>query len=87
LSQDIFKNGKIIWISKLTGEQRNNQNSLLPLGVEPKLAFQMLAVLFKYVERSRLNAILGEVANGPTSCLILSPFEANEDLIHRRNFL
>jgi len=50
----------------LTGQQRDNQNRLSPLGVESKLGLQVLPVLAEDVKRGYLTAILRKIRNGLT---------------------
>jgi hypothetical protein len=79
LSQDILKDGEIIFVRVLAGEQWNNQYRLFPLGMEPELSFQMLPVLLEYVECGQLDSVLGEIGNNLTSTFILSGWETNEN--------
>jgi len=46
--------------------------------MEPELVFQMLPVLFEYVECGQLDAILGEIGNNLTSSFMLSGWETKE---------
>jgi hypothetical protein len=82
LFEDILKHGTIIFIRILAGEQWNDQYGLLPLGMEPKLGPQMLPILFEYVERGKLDAILREIGNNLTPTFILSGQETKENLIN-----
>jgi hypothetical protein len=79
LSQDILKDGEIIFVRVLAGEQWNNQYGLFPLGMEPELISQMLPVLLEYVECGQLDSILGEIGNNLTSTFILSGWETKEN--------
>ena len=79
LPQDILKDGEIILVRVLAGEQWNNQYGLFPLGMEPELISQMLPVLLEYVECGQLNAILGEIGNNLTSTFILSGWETKKN--------
>lgn len=80
--EDILKHGTIIFIHILACEQWNNQYGLLPLGMEPKLGPQMLPILFEYVKRGKLDAILREIGNSLTSTLILSGLETKENPVN-----
>jgi hypothetical protein len=79
LPQDILKDGEVVFVRVLAGEQWNNQYRLLPLGMEPELGSQMLPILLEYVECGQLDAILGEIGNNLTSALILSGWETKEN--------
>ena len=79
LSQDILKDGDIIFVRVLAGEQRNNQYRLFPLGMEPEPSSQMLSILLEYVECGQLESILGEIGNSLTSTLDLSGWETKEN--------
>lgn len=78
LPQDILKDGEIILVRVLAGEQWNNQHRLLPFGMEPELGSQMLPVLLEYVECGQLDAVLGEIGNIFTSTFFLSGWETKE---------
>ena len=50
--------------------------------MESELSFQVLPILFEYMECGKLDAVLGEIRNGPTSSLILSGLEIKENPIY-----
>jgi hypothetical protein len=55
--------------------------------MKPELGFQMLPILFKYMECGKLDAILGEIRNNPTSSFILFGLEIKENLIYCQHSL
>ena len=62
----------IFRIGKFSGQQRNDQDSLFPFGVEPKLAPQVFPVLFKDMKSSYLALILREIRDSKTSILLMT---------------
>jgi len=46
LLQDVLENGKVGLVGVLARQEGNDQDRLLPLGVETELVFQVLAILF-----------------------------------------
>lgn len=79
MPQDILKDGEIIFVRVLAGEQWNNQYRLFPLGMEPKLGPEMLPVLLEDVECGQLDSILGEIGDNLTSTFFLSGWETKEN--------
>jgi hypothetical protein len=55
LFKDVLKYGQIVRISILTGKQRENQDGLLPLGVEPELGSQVFSILPENMKRGNLT--------------------------------
>jgi len=55
LFKDILKYGQIVRISILTGKQWENQDGLLPLGVEPELGSQVFPILPENMKRGNLT--------------------------------
>ncbi|MFH1935356.1 MAG: hypothetical protein ABIN18_27770 [Pseudomonadota bacterium] len=55
MPKDVLKYGQIVRISILTGKQRDNQDGLLPLGMEPELGSQVFLILPENMKRSNLT--------------------------------
>jgi hypothetical protein len=55
LPKDVLKYGQIVRISILTGKQWENQDGLLPLGMEPELGSQVFSILPENMKRGNLT--------------------------------
>ena len=58
LLQYVFEYGQVGRIRILTGKKRDNEDGLLPPGMQSELVFQMFSVLAKDVEGGDLTAVL-----------------------------